>query len=180
VSTKFIDITGRRFGALVVLYRVPRTSVVGHVIWMCQCDCGKQRVVRSQDLRRGSTKSCGCITRELRGRALGVGTKREATVRVLSGSYKLKCRKMAREWSLTADDVDALIFNDCHYCGRSPRNIARGRCLPHNGIDRVNNARGYHVDNVVTCCKACNLAKRTESVADFLAWAKDLALHQRF
>lgn len=29
--------------------------------WLCQCDCGKQTIVRGADLNNGFTKSCGCL-----------------------------------------------------------------------------------------------------------------------
>lgn len=52
-----IDITGQRFGRLVAI-----ESIHGHgqLRWKCQCDCGKTVVVKSQSLRTGMTKSCGC------------------------------------------------------------------------------------------------------------------------
>ncbi len=36
---------------------------------------------------------------------------------------------------------------------------------------RVDNSRGYVEDNVVTCCKICNVAKAKQPRADFEAWA---------
>jgi hypothetical protein len=40
--------------------------------------------------------------------------------------------------------------------------------LKRNGIDRVDNSRGYHTDNCVSCCIACNREKRAQSQAAFL------------
>ena len=57
------DLTGRRFNHLVVISRAPdRVTPSGSksVAWNCVCDCGKQVTVRSNELRRGTTKSCGC------------------------------------------------------------------------------------------------------------------------
>ena len=36
-----------------------------------------------------------------------------------------------------------------------------------NGVDRVDNTKGYSVDNSVPCCKFCNTAKHTMSEGDF-------------
>lgn len=56
-----IDITGQRFGKLVVLYRVP--TINGNwVTWRCQCDCGNIVDVPSCNLRYGYSTSCGCTT----------------------------------------------------------------------------------------------------------------------
>ena len=64
-----IDLTGRRFGRLVVLERAGTyASPDGfhkYATWRCLCDCGNETVVVSQNLRSGDTKSCGCLkTRE--------------------------------------------------------------------------------------------------------------------
>lgn len=69
---RFIDLTGREYGALTVIRRTPgpRGTVQRH--WLCQCRCGKQVVVAGRNLASGNTKSCGCKThrppRDLTGR----------------------------------------------------------------------------------------------------------------
>ena len=59
---KLIDLTGKRFGRLLVIAKD------GHkgksVAWLCKCDCGAKVIVRGNDLRSGATQSCGCIHRE--------------------------------------------------------------------------------------------------------------------
>lgn len=54
------DLTGQRFGKLVVLEDVGR-SKQGRVLWRCKCDCGKETVVGGTSLIVGDTRSCGCI-----------------------------------------------------------------------------------------------------------------------
>lgn len=60
--TKYFDLTGLRFGELLVL---EREGQVGKplVKWSCLCDCGNKSVVATTNLRNGSTKSCGCRRR---------------------------------------------------------------------------------------------------------------------
>lgn len=55
-----IDLNGIRFGRLLVLCRAASAAKGAH--WHCKCDCGKEVVVSSCNLRRKkkSTKSCGC------------------------------------------------------------------------------------------------------------------------
>lgn len=65
---KVIDITGRRFGRLVVLQQAEQ-SQSGDIRWLCQCDCGKITTVRGSCLRSGHTQSCGCYQRERTGNA---------------------------------------------------------------------------------------------------------------
>lgn len=57
---KFIDLTGQRFGKLVVKERALKDGHKG-AYWLCQCDCGNTTIVEGCELRRGGTKSCGCL-----------------------------------------------------------------------------------------------------------------------
>lgn len=59
-----IDITGQRFGRLVAMEPTKQRKN-GNVIWKCLCDCGKSHYVRLGDLKNSSTKSCGCLSKEL-------------------------------------------------------------------------------------------------------------------
>lgn len=53
------DLTGKRFGKLVVIKRADNDKS-GNRMWLCQCDCGTQKVIGGRHLSRGVTKSCGC------------------------------------------------------------------------------------------------------------------------
>lgn len=61
---KLIDLTGQRFGRLVVLAEAGRDSQQ-RKLWLCQCDCGNQTVVRGSNLGPGKTVSCGCHRRTM-------------------------------------------------------------------------------------------------------------------
>lgn len=56
---KTIDLTGQRFGRLVVKSRAPVTSH-RRALWHCVCDCGGTATTISYDLHKGHTTSCGC------------------------------------------------------------------------------------------------------------------------
>lgn len=55
-----IDISGQRFGQLEVLERVG-SNKFNQALWKCKCDCGNIITTSGQCLRKGETKSCGCI-----------------------------------------------------------------------------------------------------------------------
>ncbi|MBR4711103.1 MAG: hypothetical protein IKP10_03655 [Clostridia bacterium] len=61
---RFMDLTGQRFGRLVVIARMAQNNASNKVVWLCQCDCGRQTIVIGSLLHKGRTKSCGCLTRE--------------------------------------------------------------------------------------------------------------------
>lgn len=58
------DLTGQRFGKLVVLQDSNKRASNGAVIWQCQCDCGNITEVVGSNLTRKThpTQSCGCKT----------------------------------------------------------------------------------------------------------------------
>ena len=53
------DITGKRFGSLVVIEKTVRRG--SNAMWLCRCDCGKVKNVRGDHLKRGEIVSCGCV-----------------------------------------------------------------------------------------------------------------------
>ena len=58
--SRFIDLTGQRFGELEVLERVQ--SRKGNTRWLCRCAaCGSETIVQAGNLRSGHARSCGCV-----------------------------------------------------------------------------------------------------------------------
>lgn len=62
----FKDLTGKRFGRLLVLYRTENRIISGstRVFYHCRCDCGREVDVQGGSLRNGLSHSCGCLQRE--------------------------------------------------------------------------------------------------------------------
>ena len=60
-----IDLIGEKFDRLTVLSENPERSKGGRIRWNCVCDCGTLTTVSRAHLRNGSTKSCGCLAREI-------------------------------------------------------------------------------------------------------------------
>ena len=60
---KKINLLGKRFGKLVVIEEAQNRN--GRTTWLCQCDCGNQKIVGTKELQNGDTKSCGCLRDEL-------------------------------------------------------------------------------------------------------------------
>lgn len=57
------DITGERFGKLTVLRPTGRKQGT-NIVWLCQCDCGKQTELSTSSLKASYRVSCGCYARE--------------------------------------------------------------------------------------------------------------------
>ena len=54
----FIDLTGRAFGLLTVIHRVPGTKT--GACFICRCACGREKIINAANLRKGLSRSCGC------------------------------------------------------------------------------------------------------------------------
>lgn len=60
----FRDLTGQRFGRLLVLRENGQNSRKQYK-WLCLCDCGKETTKQSWDLVSKKTTSCGCLWEEM-------------------------------------------------------------------------------------------------------------------
>lgn len=65
---KIVDIMGKQFGRLTVVAYEGTFRKAGRKVamWRCKCECGNESIVRSNSLRSGKTRSCGCLQRETR------------------------------------------------------------------------------------------------------------------
>lgn len=104
---------GQIYGRLVVLRRAPNyvaPSGGQAARWVCRCECGNVTTVISNDLRQGTTRSCGCLQREsLRAPRANRGSDdisystahvRVARVRGKPSAYEcIDCRGEAQQWS---------------------------------------------------------------------------------
>jgi len=70
------DLTGQAFGRWTVIGRAEKKG--GKTAWLCRCECGTERVVIDNGLKRGKSKSCGCLRNEMAkelGKTLGNNTR---------------------------------------------------------------------------------------------------------
>lgn len=163
---------GDRFGKLVVVkYNGVRKKPSGLSVglYLCKCDCGNYTVVKTNNLTSGWTKSCGCL----------VGHKTlpadQAAINKIIRSYKKGAKERGIDWKLKDSYAKELIAKECFYCGAKFSNEWDG--YKYNGIDRVDNEKGYEENNVVPCCKICNVAKHDLSLRDFILWVRRVERH---
>ena len=53
-----VDLTGKRFGEVVVICRAESKNK--NSAWLCKCNCGKEFIASAPNLKSGSTSTCGC------------------------------------------------------------------------------------------------------------------------
>ncbi len=61
---KFIDLTGKRFFRWTVIKRV-QNDKNNNPQYLCKCDCGNEKIIRGYALKRGASKSCGCLIKDI-------------------------------------------------------------------------------------------------------------------
>jgi hypothetical protein len=176
-APNFINLAGKKFDKWQVLDRYEvRTRRNGKkaAYWLCRCDCGLEKFVSSGQLNYGTTTRCKfCAVHKL---PFG-----ESARRTVLQSYKDEAAERNLSWSLTDSFFDEITKRDCFYCGLPPSNYRKSSDsfggFTFSGIDRVDNSRGYELDNVVPCCRRCNRAKDVMSQQDFISWAKRIVAH---
>lgn len=176
---KYRDITGQIFGRLTAIKELTRGKTP---LWLFSCSCGNEHIASKYNVARegaDATKSCGCLCRE---RTIQTHTRWAGNVakNQLISWYIWGAKRRNLKFDLSREDCERLFQSPCYYCGVPPGAVrhTRKHHYNYNGIDRVDNSRGYTWDNCVACCRQCNQAKSNFSVDCFLSWANRLVLHQ--
>lgn len=163
--------TGMRNGMLVAIEnRGPVLSVTGRPssVWLFKCDCGNEKLMCPNDVFKKrknpnfkGISSCGCNTRSIQS-SLKRKPDGEAALNSLYNSYTNDCAKnRGYEFKLTLLEFKEITSCNCFYCGKEPNQFKRSKLsyYKYNGIDRVDNTKGYIRSNVVAACKECNSLK---------------------
>jgi hypothetical protein len=175
---RLIDLTGKRFGLLVVLRR---SDVPAHNMkWDCLCDCGNEKAIIGAELKAGKTKSCGC----------------RKGFRSHGDAHHGRVSPVYQSWrSMRARCLSPTHKNYKHYGGRGITICERwesyenfrldmGPKPPGTSLDRINNDGNYEPSNCRWATQDVQVANsrvprfieyngQTKSMSD---WARSLGL----
>ncbi len=93
---RLIDLTDKPFGRLTVIGREFPTSKdklwrSKHTYWKCRCNCGNTLIVDGDRLRKGETKSCGCLQKELQSKKAMTHGMRNTRFYAIWSNIKHRC-----------------------------------------------------------------------------------------
>jgi 5-methylcytosine-specific restriction endonuclease McrA len=144
-------------------------------MWRCEClKCGTIVLVPTSKLKEGAAKSCGCQ----QGNPGARTAPGQSGFNALYNNYLQGAKRRQLCFELTKEQFKKLTKLNCTYCGKKPTascygsrgNVAEHGKYMYNGIDRLDSALGYTINNCVTACAECNLAKGTRSYKEFYDW----------
>lgn len=141
---RFIDLTGQRFGRLVVLARAPTRG--RHRCWLCRCDCGRETVPQAGSLRGGLTRSCGCFRDERLDE--GINRSHGRTGTLLYGVWKAMHERCYNPNNKNFKDYGGRGIRVCQSWHRFENFLTdMGERPAGLTLDRMNNAGDYGPEN---------------------------------
>ena len=174
------DYTGQHFGLLEVI-KILDSEPGKPRRCCCKCDCGEVKEYALKEITSGKTVSCGCYQIERsRDRDYARKPLGSAQLNKIYSSYMRSASTRKIAWDLSFDFCIKLFSLPCFYCGVVGRSVAKWSpavkvkdewraqsAIRYNGIDRIDNEKGYFEGNVVPCCSVCNEAKGDLALSNF-------------
>jgi Zn ribbon nucleic-acid-binding protein len=156
------------FEPLKITYKKPNSETKynrRYITAKCK-QCGIIETMRDDNyIHKKGCKKCG--TKE-GGKNRILKDLKSAKNRILS-SYKANAKNRGYVFEIGNEKFFELLNGNCYYCNAKPRlaNYISKATQKHpeynfyiNGVDRLDNDKGYIEGNVVSCCTACNLMKK--------------------
>lgn len=141
--SKRLNLVGHKYGRLSV--QASAGYAKGFSLWLCQCDCGEQCVVRGNGLRTGNTASCGCFLKET------TGALRRSHGASKTRTYRIWKAIRTRVTNPLQRSAHRYVFRGIKMCDRwqSFENFLQdmGECPKGMSIDRINNDGDYEPTN---------------------------------
>lgn len=178
------NLTGQLFGRLTVIEPSDPIGKRKRTAWLCNCSCGNNSIILSERLKSGDTRSCGCLNNEKRSQRANDMYSHNIRYTPIEASARRIWQRRYRDGNVTYEHFLKLSQQSCYYCSAKPNNIFNtanedpksskrkkqiGRFC-YNGLDRIDNRLPHNIDNIVSCCKYCNYAKRERTMDEFRKW----------
>lgn len=146
---KRIDLTGQKFGRLIVV------EYLGKSKWLCKCNCGNEKVVRSDSLRDGATSSCGCYQKEkCREQREDLIGQRFGRLVVISYNEEISKQKEGVHWNCKCDCGNETVVWSSHLkCGNTISCGCYRECEMRRIVEKQWQDEGYRQMQSELCSK---------------------------
>lgn len=172
---KFLDLSGKSFGKLIVLQR--DYSKPNRVNFLCRCECGTLKSIFSHYLTSGKSTTCGCSKHYT-----GSDSPSWKGCGDITGHYFAHIRGQAKnrklEFNVTVKELWDLFEKQNKKCNLT--GISISLFIDRNGkrtasLDRIDNNKGYTIDNIQWIHKDVNYMKRTLSQEQLIKYCNLIA-----
>ena len=166
------NLVGKKFDNMTVIAR-KGSNKKRSKLWICRCDCGREKIMRGASLHKNNMHSCGCRNR-WQGYQEISGTLWQRIIR------NAKSRQI--EFNLTIEQAWDIFIKQRKKCILSNENIKLTRNCKNQtaSLDRINSLLGYTKDNVQWVHKNINMMKNKMSDNEFIEWCeKVVAKHKQ-
>ncbi|MEK6833254.1 MAG: hypothetical protein AABY32_04350 [Nanoarchaeota archaeon] len=172
------DLTGEKFGKLTIV-EFAGSNKKAQSLWKCKCDCGNYITIRGYYLRRGK-ESCGCDHPDgnLSYSWKGYG---EIPKSYFTDIWRgAKIRNL--EFSITIEQLWKKFLEQDRKCAltgivlffATSKDIREGKKFTAS-LDRINNSKGYTIDNVHWIHKKINQIRMDMPIEEFISWCRKVA-----
>lgn len=170
------DLSNLKFGKLLAIHSVEKPITVKSksrsTWWLCQCECGQTKIVRSTELIKGDTKSCGCGNRyENSCHYRGIGKLAQSKF----SHIKYNAIKRNLDFDISIEDAWNLFLEQdgkCYYTKKELILKTRNSGSMTASLDRIDSSKGYVKGNIVWVHKDVNIMKNEYSHDYFLSLCK--------
>lgn len=154
---KKIDYKGKIFGRWTVLRDDPRKS--RNVV--CRCECGVEKSVDKQNLRKGTSKSCGCLSAEITSKREKVHGKYHTRTYSAWASMVARGRGQGSNGHYYSERGIEVCERWLQVNGRGFLNFLEdmGDCPAGISLDRIDNNQGYFKEN----CQWANQSQQSSN-----------------
>lgn len=171
------DLTGKKFGRLIA------KKYLGNSEWLCECECGNEKITNADYLREGSVKSCGCIEENRKTLKKHVDDKRTKRLYSIWKGMKQRCyRKKDNSYKLYGEKGikicdEWLNFNNFYkWAIENGYEEIEGTYGEKLSIDRIDNNKDYCPENCrwVKCAEnSANVSITNKQLEEILSKSND-------
>lgn len=174
------EILNHRFGKLFAFEFAGQAPNSKRTLWKCRCDCGNEKIVRSDCLRQGGVTSCGCNAN-----LTGNESKTWKGFGEISGSFWGRIIKGAKMrnilFDISIEEAWDLFLKQNRKCALSGIDLSFGKMtkdfkIKTASLDRIDSKLGYIKGNIQWVDKRINFMKQSLNQDEFIQLCKKISV----